>query len=127
MQELTVDDLVALHQLGIELHGGLGSLTERAYAGVGSVLHTATYHEGVLGYAAAILCYMGRAQHFLDGNKRAAWLGCVRALEINGYFLDVTTEDAISFVERLVTGNLEAPEVADQLSMWLAVLPSPVS
>ena len=122
MKELGVEDLISLHQLGIELHGGLGTVTQAARDAMGGVLYSASYHEGLLGYASAILCYIARAQHFTDGNKRAAWLGCVRALEINGYYLKVETEVAIEFVLRIVTDNLEPADIADQLADWLEPL-----
>lgn len=127
MVELGVEDLIALHLLGIERHGGLGTVTRAARDAMGTVLHSATYHEGLLGQAAAILCYIARAQHFTDGNKRVAWLGCTRLLEINGFYLKVTTDDAITFVHRIVTENLEVPEIADQLSQWLEELPAPTA
>lgn len=122
MQELSVDDLIELHQLGISLHGGASDVPATAPGAMSGVLFTATYNGGLLGYAGGILCYLARAQHFVDSNKRVAWLGCVRALEINGYYLKVETDDAIEFVKRIVLEKLDVSEVAEQLAEWLEVL-----
>lgn len=124
--ELTVEDLLQVHALGIENHGGgNSSVPIDAAARMGSVLYTAAYNDGLLGYAAGILCYIARAQHFIDGSKRTAWGGCVLALERNGYTLSVGTEEAAAFVLRVTNENLEPDEVAEQLAEWLIELPDP--
>lgn len=122
MKELGVQDLMSLHALGIARWGGDGSVPATAPDAMGSVLHSALYNEGLLGYAAGILCYIARAQHFTDGNKRTAWLGCTRALEVNGFYLKVETPDAISLVERIVLEHLDPADVAEQLAPWLEVI-----
>lgn len=126
MRELTVDDLIKVHTIGIRDHGG-GDPTVPLDAPdhMGTVLHSASYNDGVLGYASAILCYIARAQRFTDGNKRTAWGGCVRALEVNGYTLDVGVEQAAAFVLRVANENLEVDDVAEQLADWLVELPDP--
>lgn len=55
MKELGVEDLMAQHALGIERWGGDGTVPRTARDAMGSVLHSALYNEGLLGYAAAIL------------------------------------------------------------------------
>lgn len=122
MRELTVEDMLELHALGIAQHGGSGVVPATAPDRIASILNAATYNAGILGYAAGILCYTARAQHFVDGNKRVAWLGCVRALEINGFYLRVEDAEAVSFVQRIVIENLDAPEIADTLGPWCEVL-----
>lgn len=124
MHELTVDDLMELHAKGIREHGGIATVPVTARDRMGSVLHSASYHveSGVLAYASSILCYIARAQHFTDGNKRAAWLGCVRALEINGFYLKVETVVAVAFVDDIVINDLEVAEIAERLSAWIEVI-----
>lgn len=126
MRELTVDDLIEVHEIGIRDHGG-GDPTVPfdARDHMGTVLHSAAYNEGLLGYAAGILCYIARSQRFIDGNKRTAWGGCVRALELNGYTLDVAAAEAASFVLRVANANLDPRVVAEQLAEWLVELPDP--
>lgn len=124
MRELTVDELVEIHELAIRDHGGGdASLTVAARHAMGSVLHSASYRSNLLGYAAAILCFIARAQHFTDGNKRTAWGGCVRALEINGFTLEVEVPAAAEYVVRVANHNLGPEEVANQLADWLVELP----
>ena len=126
MRELTIEDLIEVHAIGIRDHGGGDpTVPYDARDHMGSVLHSASYNDGVLGYAAGVLCYIARAQRFTDGNKRTGWGGCVRALELNGYTLDVGVEEAAAYVLRVANENLEPDEIADQLAEWLVEVPEP--
>lgn len=126
MNELTVADLIEVHAIGVRDHGGGDpTVPYDAREHMATVLHSAGYNDGVLGYAAAILCYIARAQRFTDGNKRTAWGGCARALEVNGFSVEVGVEEAAAFVLRVVNENLEVEEIAEQLAEWLVELPDP--
>ena len=122
MIELTVEDLLYLHRRGIERHGGSPIVPETAPGALSSALHSASYNEGILGYSAALLTYIAKAQHLSDGNKRLAWSACVRTLELNGFTLEVGDDDAEAFVLRIVKERLEVAEVADELANWLIEL-----
>jgi prophage maintenance system killer protein len=123
MTELSIEDILAIHRLAIEKWGGKGGLNADTVACIGSVLHTATYNDGLIGYAAGVLCYFARAQHFPDGNKRVSWGSCVRVLELNGYTLSVDSEIAIAFVrDEIAVENLGVAEIAERISSWLDVL-----
>jgi len=72
--------------------------------------------------ASGVLTYLARARYFVDGNKRAAWGGCVRALETNGFTIVANTADIIVFVDDLVVKKLGIQDVADKLGEWIYVL-----
>jgi prophage maintenance system killer protein len=130
VKELTIDDIVEIHAIGIEMWGGDGSLRpdtrDRVDGALGAAIAAAMYastgENDVLAYAAGVLTYLGRAQYFVDGNKRAAWGGCVRALETNGYTVVASTEDIISLVGSMVVERLSVEEIADRLGLWIEIL-----
>jgi prophage maintenance system killer protein len=123
MRELTVDELLELHQLGFKHGPGNAVVPHDAPGRLSSVLYTARYYQdNVLGYAAGILCYIARAQIFIDGNKRVAFGGCVRALEVNGFTLNVGAEEAADYVLRVVNERLDVADIAEQLAEWLVEL-----
>lgn len=57
-----------------------------------------------------------------DGSKRLGWSACVRALELNGYALQVDEEEAHQFVLEVVIDNLRVADIAERLSEWLIEL-----
>lgn len=120
--ELTVADLMEIHAIGIRDHGGDPTVPYDAADHMSSVLYSASYRENALEYAAGILCFIARSQRFTDGNKRTAWGGCVRALEVNGYTLDVADTVAEAFVLSIAIENLDIEAIADQLANWLIEL-----
>ncbi|HEU4735007.1 MAG TPA: Fic family protein [Kofleriaceae bacterium] len=123
MVELSVEDILEIHKRGIERWGGDGRLKAETRDAVGAALYSASYHDGVIAYAAALLCYLARAQHFMDGSKRTGWGSCVRALELNGFTLDVTDESAASFVkDAVVVGRMDVADIAERISDWLTLV-----
>ncbi len=122
MNTLSVEEILELHREAIRKWGGDGTLKGDTIANIGSVLYSAQYNDGLLGYAAGLLCYFARAQHFMDGSKRVGWGSCVRALEVNGYTLDVEVESAIAFVTAVVLENSPVSDIADRLATWLCIL-----
>jgi len=131
MVELSVQELLELHRLGMQKHGGLNRVPEEAPARLGSALFTASYQENPLGYAAALLFYIATAQHFPDGNKRLAFSACVRALEVNGLTVEVDDETGEAFVIGIVERNEShssrsaeiISDIAEQLADWLVEVP----
>lgn len=122
MRELTFDEVVELHAEVVARYGGDPTVPPHA-KGIESALYTATYQEGELGYAAAILFYIAKAQHFTDGNKRTAYAACLRALELNGYTLVVNDQVAFVFVLSVVNEKgMTISDVADCLAEWIEEL-----
>lgn len=131
MRFLGVADIFELHARGIERWGGDGAhkpdTMDRVDGALGAARNASMQNETgepePLAYAAGILTYLGRAQYFMDGSKRAAWGGCVRSLELNGY--TIVEEGAViaSFVTDMVTKKLGIQDVADWLGDRIQVLP----
>lgn len=67
--------------------------------------------------AAAILHSLCSGQHFLDGNKRTAWVASRTFLKVNGYLLDpaLDVDDAERFVLDLSTRVIDDKDAA----LWL--------
>jgi prophage maintenance system killer protein len=129
MREITVEELLELHRLGHLHYGGSNIVPSDAQGRLQSVLYTARYQvlddDNVLAYAAAILAYIARAQHFVDGNKRLAWSGAMRALEVNGFSVHVAAQDAEEYIKQLIDNkDITIGEIADWLADRLVEVPS---
>lgn len=56
-------------------------------------------HPTLVQKAAKLMDGLSRAQAYIDGNKRLAWLSGVTLLEVNGlYLVDLTPDEAAGFV-----------------------------
>jgi death-on-curing protein len=59
-------------------------------------------HPTLVQKAAKLIDGISRAQAYIDGNKRLAWLSGVTLLEVNGlYIADLPAEEAAEFVLKL--------------------------
>ncbi|WP_375498830.1 type II toxin-antitoxin system death-on-curing family toxin [uncultured Jatrophihabitans sp.] len=69
--------------------------------------------------AAALLHSLARNHAFVDGNKRVSWLAAGAFYWVNGFELDAPEDPAYDLVISVATGDLDAPEIAEQLSAWV--------
>jgi death-on-curing protein len=86
---LTVEDVIRLHSLQIEQHGGrLGGpnlpVLEEAVAQTRATRHSRYVHDGLFEMAGAYLCHIAKANAFADGNKRTAYVAALVFLRLNG-------------------------------------------
>ena len=71
---------------------------------------------------AALMQSLAENQPFKDGNKRIAWISGKLFLQIHGYTLHATDEEALTlFVER-VSNGMSVKELADWISCHMSVL-----
>lgn len=90
---LTVHQVVVLHRIGLDEHGGQDGI--RDAAGLASAVGQpeASYggqylHAGLAEMAAAYAFHIAQSQAFLDGNKRAAVLSALQFLELNDVYVN---------------------------------------
>lgn len=86
---LDVDDVIALHGVLLEAHGGQSGIRDRgllesAVATPAATFDGAFLHEDLFHMAAAYAFHIAENQPFVDGNKRAAIGAALVFLDING-------------------------------------------
>lgn len=70
--------------------------------------------------AAALFSSLSQNHPLFDGNKRFAWVLTATFLEMNGYELNMSTEEAFDFVIAVAQSKLTLDEIATQLASHLA-------
>ena len=81
------DQILELHRLSLELHGGLDGVRDRGLLDSALMQPEAAYFYGqgdLAAIAAAYAFHLAQNQPFLDGNKRAAMGAALSFLELNG-------------------------------------------
>ena len=65
---------------------------------------------------AALMESLARNHPFFDGNKRSAWFGLNYFLELNGWEIVATEDEAFEYILGVATGALALPDSA----AWIA-------
>ena len=100
---LTLEDVLLLHEDRIARYGGtLGvrdiGLLQSALGMPAATFAGAFLHESVPHMAAAYLFHIAKNHPFLDGNKRTALAAAIALLGLNGWSLDVDSDELIETV-----------------------------
>ncbi|MBO0142331.1 type II toxin-antitoxin system death-on-curing family toxin [Agrobacterium sp. Ap1] len=99
-----------IHDEQIAEHGGLPGLRDEngLEAALARPINKHDYGEDdIFVLAAAYLYGLARNHPFSDGNKRIAYLAAFTFLLINGYLIEATQADIISFVLSLAAGEID--------------------
>ena len=86
------------HRL-IDLFGGLHGVRDAGSVEAAVFRPQTGYYESAEEEAAALMESLAMNHGFLDGNKRIAFTAADVFLRRNGFYLEVTTEDAYHFIE----------------------------
>lgn len=126
---LDVEDVEALHEIGLRYGGGLGCVRDRGALEAAVMRPRVTFggaplYPTLAEMAAALLEGVARNHPFVDGNKRAAFLAALTFLEVNGYPIRVGREWA-GHVEAVATGALPLDALATLFAMVMGT-PVPV-
>ena len=112
--------LLLLHEESLAEFGGARGLRDEGLleSALARPRNTYTYNDAAtLAELAAAYCYGIAKNHaFVDGNKRAAFLGVGLFLAINGYRLSAPQVDAIETMLGVAAGTVSEPELA----LWIA-------
>jgi len=107
---LTLDEVLEIHALQIELYGGSDRI--RDPAGLQSAVATpmVTFageflHATIPAMAAAYLFHMWQNHPFIDGNKRTGANAAITFLLINDWDLDVSEEQLVDLVLSVTSGT----------------------
>lgn len=115
---LTVDEVIALHQTGIELYGGsLGlrdaGLLESAVKAPQQTFDGEFLLPDIFAMAASLLHGICNNHAFLDGNKRVSLRAADVFLSINGFDLQLSDDDAYDMTMNVAKGELGREELAE--------------
>jgi death-on-curing protein len=114
---LTVEEVIALHDresnAGIRDRGILESAVMQPQQTVNGEYAYPTLFE----QAARLAFGLNKNQPFVDGNKRAAWLGCTTFLALNGVGLEPIRSTVVAdAMDRVADGRMNTVDLA----LWLA-------
>jgi death-on-curing protein len=105
-------DALALHDRLIALHGGASGVRDEG------LLKTALARAdapGIIEMAAAYTTGIVRNHPFVDGNKRSGFVVGILFLELNGFSVTASEEDAAQAVLKLAASTLDEAGYADFL------------
>lgn len=117
MKYLTVQDVLLLHNLAIDKHGGshglrdfglLDSAVMRAQATFGGV----DLYETIFTKAAALVHSLLMNHQFVDGNKRTAMFSLMTFIELNGYMFIAKQKDVVEYALYIENSQPEIEKIA---------------
>ena len=113
---LTVADVLSLHRMSVEAHGGTPGLRDLRLLESAVMRPQSGYDADIISEAASLGESIGRNHPFIDGNKRASFAPVDVFLCSNGYRLDVTPGAAIEWLlERFETRTFTKRALEDWL------------
>ncbi len=104
------DAVEIFHAEQLSEHGGLTGLKDEngLEAALARPLHKANYGEpDVFALAAACLFGIARNHPFSDGNKRTAFVAAYTFLRLNGFSLEASQGEVITFVLAVAAGEID--------------------
>jgi death-on-curing protein len=108
---LTVEDVLSLHEDGIETWGGTHGIRDRGLleSAVAAAQNVALYDDAadIFDIAAAYAYHVPQNQPFLDGNKRAGLAAAAAFLFVNGVELQDRDENGDSVLAKALINVAE--------------------
>lgn len=117
---LDIAEVYSIHEKMLEIGGGrsgikdftlIHSAVERPKASFGGKM----LYQNIWLQAAALIQSLIKNRPFEDGNKRCGFFSTLRFLNINGYDIEATKNQIVSFVLSIDIKNLSLNEI----SLWL--------
>jgi death on curing protein len=114
---LTLEDLLDLvRALDVGPVRDLGMLDSACHRPRSTFFGQDTY-PSISAKAAALMHSLARNHALADGNKRLALLATVVFLRLNGYYLDMTDDEAFDLTMTVAAGHLDATAVGKRLRL----------
>ena len=116
MRYLTMQEALYIHQELLNAYGGSPGIRDRGLIEASLLRPQTGYYRDLIEEAAALWESLTMNHGFIDGNKRVGF-GCMEIfLDLNGYQLQCTSEEAIEFIyHHLQSGTF----TKDNLDGWL--------
>lgn len=128
MEYLTIEEVLLLHARLIQRTGGSGGMRDMGLLESALARPRATYegqdlYPDLWNKAAPLMQSLIRNHPFVDGNKRAAFTATGLFLELNGYMLTASNDEAARFALRTAVGEVDAEAIAAWLQDHSQVSP----
>jgi len=114
---LEVEDVLALHEDALSLHGGMAGVRDPGLLESAVMAPRSGYYGSLAELAAVYLHGLAKNHPFLDGNKRAAMAAAGAFLGANGFPLRVLDADRW---EEIVVGIASGALDREQLALLFA-------
>jgi death-on-curing protein len=120
LEYLTLEEVLLLHARLIQRTGGSGGVRDLGLLDSALARPQATFggedlYPGLWHKAAALMHSLVKNHPFVDGNKRAALTATGLFLELNGYTMMATNEEALDFTRQVVLDEVDV----EAMAAWL--------
>jgi death-on-curing protein len=95
---LTVAEVYAMQARLIDLFGGIQGVRDQGAVEAAVFRPQTRYYNSPEEEASALMESLGKNHGFTDGNKRIAFAATDTFLRINGFYLDVTSDEGYEFI-----------------------------
>lgn len=113
---LTVAEVYAMQSRLIDLFGGLHGVRDKGAVEAAVSRPQTGYYNSLEEEASALMESLGNNHRFTDGNKRIAFAATDTFLRINGFYLDVISEEGYEFID----GSMDRHEFRfAQILQWI--------
>jgi len=121
---LTISQVLDIHQRQIQKFGGTSGVRDEGLLDSALAQPQATFggellHPTIGEQAAAYLYHLAMNHPFIDGNKRTAFAVTLTFLNLNGYSLNLSQEQAYNFVIQVVQREISKEELSAFLELHL--------
>ena len=113
---LTVAEVYAMQSRLIDLFGGLHGVRDKGAVEAAVFRPQTGYYNSLEEEASALMESLGKNHGFTDGNKRIAFAATDTFLRINGFYLDVISDEGYEFID----GSMDRHEFGfAQILQWI--------
>jgi len=112
----TIEEVLMLHLLLLGRYGGEAGVRDLGMLDAALHRPRSGYYKSLSQQAAGLLQSLANNHAFVDGNKRVAFATTAIFLELNGFPLRVTADDAETF---LVDEVIEGRASVQQIAAWI--------
>jgi death-on-curing protein len=129
VEYLTLEEVLLLHARLIQRTGGSGGvrdmgLLESALARPRATFEGQDLYPDLWHKAAALMQSLIKNHPFVDGNKRTALTATGLFLELNGYMLTASNDEAVRFALQAAVGDVDVEAMAAWIENHSQVSPS---
>ena len=119
----SVVDVIAIHDLQIQVFGGGSGLRDRGALEAAIFRPQTGYYKDLIEEAAALWESLSQNHPFVDGNKRTAIVSTLAFLRVNGLATTASDADVKAYLKSLYEGPGLTLHAVDQ---WLRVNTKPL-